>query len=218
MDIFRVVTFIVLFILIISQFAHMKKTMEVNEKLKRIVQESNEQYQEVIEVNKSLRNIRHDINKQRTVVNSISQDESVDIVTGIPVIDRILYIKGKEINNKGIEFKVDAERLSDMNIGDGAIISIFTNILDNAIEACESIDKPWIKCNIRNDFEHKLHMIVENSKSEEIKIDESNIVTSKTEKELHGYGLSIIKELIKRNQGTISIEDKGCAFSLEIKV
>lgn len=218
MDLFKIVVIIIFVILLFSQFAHMRKTMEVNEKLKKIVQDSNIQYQDVVEVNKSLRNIRHDINKQKAIVKAMEEGEVIDVITGVEIIDRIIHFKGKEIQDKNIAFSVDAVRLSHMSMGNGALISILTNIFDNAIEACEDLDKPWIKCSILDDSDFELYMIVENSKRTDIKIDKDNIVTSKDDRELHGYGISIIKDLIYKNDGAIYIEDKGDVFSLSIRV
>ncbi len=218
MDIFQVVLIIILIAIILSQFAQMKRTKEINDRLKKIVQDSNEQYQDVVQVNKNLRNIRHDINKQKAIIKAMEEGETIEELTGVEVIDRIIHFKGKEIADKNIGFSVDAARLSNMDIGNGALISIFTNIFDNAIEACEGLENPWIRCNIVEDSDSRLHMIVENSKSQEVVLDNNNIVTTKENKELHGYGLNIIKDLIHKNNGTVYVEDKGESFYLCVKM
>lgn len=116
---------------------------------------------------------------------------------------------------KGIRFSVETISVTDLNIGQGALISILTNIFDNAIEACEGLNNPWISCVVIADNEYSLHMKVENSKNSQIKLNPKHIETTKQDKELHGYGVEIIRELIEKNKGKLTIEDKGDVFSLE---
>ena len=215
---YGILIFIVLLVVIVSQFVHMRKTAQINEKLKQMVQDSNEQYQEVMKVNKSLKNIRHDINKQRTMVEALQSEAEIKELTGVSVIDRIIHFKGKESLGKNIRFTVDAKKLSSVDIGDGALISIFTNIFDNAIEACAGLNSPWIHCMICDNSHGNFHMTVSNSKSRRAIVETDNVVTTKQDKELHGYGLNIIKELVGRNGGTVSVEDKGDEFSLVVQV
>ena len=58
MDIGNIIIIIVLVLVIVSQFVQMKRTKEINERLKKIVSHSNEQYQDVVEINKNLKHIR----------------------------------------------------------------------------------------------------------------------------------------------------------------
>ncbi|MBO5388922.1 MAG: GHKL domain-containing protein [Lachnospiraceae bacterium] len=215
MDIGNIIIIIVLVLVIVSQFVQMKRTKEINERLKKIVSHSNEQYQDVVEINKNLKHIRHDINKQKAIAREIEEGKPVESKTGVEVIDRILHFKGYEMLEKGIRFSVETISVTDLNIGQGALISILTNIFDNAIEACEGLNNPWISCVVIADNEYSLHMKVENSKSNQIKLNPNYIETTKQDKELHGYGVEIIRELIEKNKGKLTIEDKGDVFSLE---
>lgn len=73
MDIGNIIIIIVLVLVIVSQFVQMKRTKEINERLKKIVSHSNEQYQDVVEINKNLKHIRHDINKQKAIAREIEE-------------------------------------------------------------------------------------------------------------------------------------------------
>lgn len=218
MDIGNVVVVIVLIMVILSQFVQMKRTKEINDRLKKIVSDSNDQYQDVVEINKSLKHIRHDINKQKVIARDMKEGAPVEAMTGIEVIDRILHFKGQEMLEKNIEFYVDTVRISDVKVTQGTLISILTNIFDNAIEACEKVEAPWIHCNIIPDGLYDLHMKVENTKSNQVKLDVEHIETTKQDKELHGYGMTIIRELIEKNRGELYIEDRGDVFSLSFKI
>ncbi len=217
-DIFNIIIIIVLVLIIISQFNQMKRTKEINDKLKKIVSDSNEQYQGVVEINKSLKHIRHDINKQRSILRDMEVGESVEDMTGVEVIDRIIHFKGKEMQEKNISFSAQTARVDGLNVGNGVLISILTNIFDNAIEACANLKNPWISCKILDDEHYSLHMIVENSKNQAVMLDIEHITTTKQDKEMHGYGVTIIRELVEKNGGEIFIDDRGDVFSLEFKI
>lgn len=218
MDVGNIIIMLVLVLIILSQFVQMKRTKEINEKLKKIVSHSNDQYQDVVEINKNLKHIRHDINKQKVIAREMEEGKTVEAKTGVEVIDRILHFKGREMADKNIRFSVETISITDLNIGHGALISILTNIFDNAIEACKELSNPWISCYIIPDDEYSLYMKVENSKNNQIKLDVQHIETTKQDKELHGYGVEIIRELIEKNGGKLSIEDKGDIFSLKFKI
>ena len=218
MDIYSIIIFAVLIMIIISQFTQMKRTKEINDRLKKIVSDSNEQYQDVVEINKNLKHIRHDINKQRSILRDIKEGESVENMTGVEVIDRILHFKGKERSEKDISSTVETIPVSSLKVGNGALISILTNIFDNAIEACSGLEKRWISCRMIENKQYGLHMIVENSKDNEVKLDVKHISTTKADKDMHGYGVAIIKELVEKNGGELLIEDRGDAFLLDFKV
>jgi len=215
MDIGNYIVIIVLVLVILSQFVQMKRTKEINERLKKIVSDSNEQYQDVVEINKNLKHIRHDINKQRVIARDMEEGKPVEAMTGVEVIDRILHFKGHEMEDNNIKFIVNTIGVTDLNISQGALISILTNILDNAIEACMGLNNPWVSCDVIPDNEYSLHMKIENSKSNQVKLNPEHIETTKQDKELHRYGVEIIRELIEKNEGKLIIEDKGDVFTLE---
>jgi len=217
MNIDGIIFFTILGLLIIAfQFYQMKRTAELNDKLKKIVNDSNNQYQDVVEINKSLKHIRHDINKQKTIVRDMENGTPVETITGVEVIDRIIHFKGKEMAEKNINFLVDAVELPDVKVGNGALISIMANIFDNAIEACSGLEKPWISCTIKKMEGFDFRMVVKNSKSEEAVVDTNGGVTTKADHELHGYGVTIIKELVARNNGVVYMEDMGDSFAVDI--
>ncbi len=211
-----IIILVILVLIIVSQFIQMRKTAELNDKLKKIVNDSNSQYQDVVEINKSLKHIRHDINKQKAIAEVMEAGEPVDAVTGVEVIDRIIHFKGKEMEEKNIKFSVDAVMLPDIKVGSGALISIITNVFDNAIEACSGLEESWISCSIKKTEGFNFRMVVKNSKSRDVEVDTNGGVTTKADHELHGYGVTIIKELVARNNGVVYMEDMGDSFAVDI--
>ncbi len=93
---------------------------------------------------------------------------------------------------------------------DVTITSLFTNLLDNAIEACESVNNENKFIELNTNYQANMFLIkMKNSKNPE------NIFTHKTtkkNKKAHGHGISIIEDIVKQQEGMSSSEDKGEVF------
>ena len=90
------------------------------------------------------------------------------------------------------------------------------NILDNAIEACERInkDRRWIKIDI---FRQKniLFIKVCNTKNKEL----ANISkSSKRDVYNHGIGVSSIESIVKKYDGYVEFADKGEKFEVDVSL
>ena len=99
------------------------------------------------------------------------------------------------------------------------VCSIFSNILDNAIEACNKIknDEKYIK--IRGTFVKSYYVIrCENSKVNKIKIKNNRIISSKKDKFIHGIGLKSVKSSLKKYDGELEIEDFEDKFLVQIYI
>ena len=82
-------------------------------------------------------------------LNELSEDildYNYQIWTGNRMLDMILNEKLKEAKDKKIDMQISTEVFTTLPFTDREIISLFGNLLDNAIEACERItDKnTWI--------------------------------------------------------------------------
>lgn len=125
------------------------------------------------------------------------------------VIDAILYNKvllAKSYNIHTVVQVIVPEKLAIKNID---LMFLFTNLLDNAIEACVKlpIKKRYIEIEamIKTNY---LIVKVKNSKDVLVNVDK-NSQSSKNDKEKHGLGLQIIKICCKENKGTFTLIDKG---------
>ena len=101
------------------------------------------------------------------------------------------------------------------------ISSIFSNLVDNAIEACNKIDDDTIeKYIIIKGILIKGYYVVrcENSKSNTLIIRNNKIITSKKDKFLHGIGIDSIKSSIKKYNGELKIKDSDNKFVATIHI
>lgn len=87
-------------------------------------------------------------------LNELSNDMleyNFHVWTGNHMLDMILNQKEKDAQNQNTVMQIDTEVFSTLPFTDREIISLFGNLLDNALEACEKINdkKRWIKIKIK---------------------------------------------------------------------
>ena len=93
---------------------------------------------------------------------------------------------------------------------------MFSNLLDNAIEACEKIPEPskrFIHLRVRTKHGF-LSCSVHNSKAGASSFDGKIYRTSKKDSKNHGYGLSNLQDLVTRYHGTLDIQESPDEFSV----
>lgn len=111
------------------------------------------------------------------------------------------------------EIFVEREEL----LGTIEMISLLGNVLDNAMEACMGLEVAERKINILLKQEMNLFLLeVTNTKKKSLVLARTGMSTNKSDHLLHGYGVSIIKEIVKRHQGKIYAKDREDEFFLRI--
>lgn len=133
-----------------------------------------------------------------------------------PVIDAVLNRKIFEARNSKIEMQMQVNDLSNLNIREDALVVLLSNLLDNAIEACQRMDgNRSISCSVL--LEESLYISVRNT-SLPVVIDNGMIETSKEPPEEHGYGLKTVYNVLQLLHGeyAMSYENGWFQFVAEI--
>ncbi len=129
-------------------------------------------------------------------------------------MDAILNEKFQECAKKDISMKVDGVLYAPLIISDYDICTILVNAMDNAVEACERVTEgqKWIKVfiGIAQDY---LHLIVSNSYEGELRL-----MTRKSDRHNHGFGLENLQESVTKNAGKIKINAENGKFVLDVLV
>lgn len=138
-------------------------------------------------------------------LNELSDDMleyNFHIWTGNHMLDMILNQKEKDAQNQNTVMQIDTEVFSTLPFTDREIISLFGNLLDNALEACEKIsDKErWIKIKIKKK-NLLLYIEIANALEQRPKQIQKKFVSNKKDNGLHGYGMKNIQDIVKKYDG-----------------
>ena len=138
--------------------------------------------------------------------------------TGIEAVDALITSKILVMKENNIRFSnsIYLSKENKMDIVDMCVL--LGNLLDNAIEANTDVEKAerFINLNIAQQMDY-LSINISNSISKEIRIVDTEIKSTKKHKELHGFGLKSVKEIVKKYDGNVvfkQIENKFEVFIL----
>lgn len=145
----------------------------------------------------------------RTPVRAISQT----IRTGDKAIDYLISSKLAIAEQEQIRTKVNIEYPHNTNIRSVDLTSILGNLLDNALEAAKTAPESlrFLNLTIRR-INAMLIIKVQNGYGNPPAQKNGKLLTSKTDKAFHGWGLKSVQTAADRYDGTISTDYKEGVF------
>lgn len=144
----------------------------------------------------------------------ITKKEVVD--TGNTALDAIISTKKALAEEKGITFESTVQIPEQLPVDAADICIVFGNSLDNAIEACEKIQKGEKKIHLSVIYEDDSILCkIVNSIETEKKI---TLKSTKKDKKNHGFGIENIKQALSKYNHVIKMDqtDKEFVFSFII--
>lgn len=147
-----------------------------------------------------------------------SQIEENVINTNNIMVNTIINIKYSEASRKGIVFVVRVNDLSNINIKNGDLVILLSNLLNNAIEACEKCENKRVikmKFMIEND---DIILSVKNTYNEPVIKRGESFVTAKKEKGDHGIGIKNVIKVVEKYKGTYAIQNETEEFKFSIMI
>lgn len=192
-------------------------------------------YERIKENQGRTKQLYHDLKNHLVCINNIDANENARIYsmelqeeiekieyiynTKNDILDIILKEKNDICIDNNIDFFADInfEKCNFMQMID--VCSIFSNILDNAMEACLKIKDNERKIYIRGTIVKNYFVLKSvNSKINDIKTDDNNIISSKKDKYLHGIGLKSVEHSLNKYNGEFRFKDFGNEFELDIYI
>lgn len=121
--------------------------------------------------------------------------------------------------NERIKVSVEGCELSDYPIKVYDWVSIFSNLLDNAIEACKKVERRqerFIRIEMREEEKGMLLRVInsKNPAAEKMMAGEKEL--SDPYKDKRGLGLSIVREILDGYQAELKVENEERLFKAEI--
>ena len=224
-------SFLAMSIIVIYFFTYICSSFQQSKNL-YLLQTSYEIMEERLSVQaqntKKLQKIRHDIknhlanvknliakkdidNAQHLLNEIIGQTENISIgisqTSGNSIIDAIVAYKATVCYNKEINIEYFLEELPELYIDLIDISSVISNLLDNAVEATEKTENPHIIIKILMCRKY-LTIFVKNSYNENFQpiIENDNLITTKSDKSIHGYGIQIVNEIALKYDGNCQMQ------------
>ncbi len=189
------------------------------------------------QTNQKLRKFRHDLKNHLSNVlflikkeeystayellkdfTSYAEETTFDLKssTSNSLIDAIIAFKATICESKSINFQYTLEPLPELHVDILNLSALMSNLFDNAIEASEKTETPIITLKI---FAYKgyISIILSNTFNPgNILYFDSNFKTLKQDKENHGFGSQIIKEICDKYNGTYNRDIKDNIFTVNI--
>nr|WP_246582887.1 ATP-binding protein [Clostridium mobile] len=140
-------------------------------------------------------------------------------VQATPIVASILH-SAVAANIDVIVF--DSADYENLNITDGELIKVLSNIVNNSRDALKDVKNPIIKFKSYNGYDGVIINIINNGpeipKEIRNKIFESGFSTKENSSGDRGYGLNIVSNIISQCNGKISVESNNqwTQFKIEI--
>lgn len=219
----------ILAIILITQTLENDGLKQRVEYLQHTIRASQRQY-EISRDTIDLINIKcHDIKyKLEASLNNKEEFESLKeviaiydskIETGNKLLDVLFTEKSLycEQNNVNFSAMVDGNKLDF--IEDGDLYCLFGNLTDNALEAVSKIpdEEKRIVNIVVKVVDHMLIIQQDNYYTGKIKFDDEGLpITSKEDKNYHGFGIQSMKLIVDKYNGTLTTYVNGDVFQLNI--
>lgn len=204
-----------------------------------LLQKENELYSRQCEIMQSstedLQAFRHDMSNQLIILNHLleeGKDEEarrqldqlshfikgkvIYSTSGNTIIDGLVNYKLQSVASENIKVETEIVVPEQLNIDIADFITLLGNLLDNALEALKKVDREQRILTIKIVFsQERLIGRITNTYCGEIHQKDDKILTSKKEKQKHGYGLSNVEKIIKKYNGYMEIDHANGEFRVD---
>ncbi len=136
------------------------------------------------------------------------------INTGYSTIDSLVNFKLQTAKQNGISINVNTVLPLNLNLSAFDMTVILGNLIDNALRAVSLVTENRFIDFVIHYSKGMLLIKITNPFCTDIKQERGQIITSKTDKENHGYGLRSVNETIAKYNGTIEIETDENIFTI----
>lgn len=210
----------ILIFYLIEQSIKEQTTLKEYALLKQKSQMEHEHYQILKNNYNNVKIIEHDIKKHLRLINEYAKkgrNEEINNyiqsingeilslshkpISSSKALDIILNEKMQISHSKNIEFKLNIQNVNIDFIEDNDICTIFSNILDNAIESCEKSENKEITVEIYMVNGKFVTIELVNNCDVVPVIKDDELITSKNNLNDHGYGLKSVKKTIRKYNG-----------------
>lgn len=128
------------------------------------------------------------------------------------IVKAVLFMKRSEAHERGIKFTYDCQvSLVDLSVLDYEISLVLNNMINNAFEAVQFDDEPWVALEIGFDAqENAFYFQTKNAghsvePAHLLKLTDKNFSTKSAKEKTRGFGLWTIKNIAKKYNGHLEL-------------
>lgn len=210
-----------------------QKDVELNV-ARGIITKQSEQYTQLLESNREIKAIRHDYNNFTTgLISEIEKgnydialeelyklkhsfNESTLLSNNIGIVHLLVDQKMALARESDITIDFEYHDLSKIKISDIDLAIILGNALDNAIEASRLLPlgierKIYLNIKMHN---NNISVLIKNNVVENV--DVNNLTTTKKSKNMHGFGIESMRQLVEKYRGELIFNCQNLVFETYI--
>lgn len=220
-----IINVISIFLLIMEQKLYEQKIRQ--QVMLSAYQQKEKDVESTLDMQKQNSKQRHDIKNVLILIRELIQDEKysmalevldkystgykninvTEIVSNNIVLNYLLNRKINECRDNGIDMGCyvlgNIEGIDDMDL-----YILLENLCDNAIEAARQCDNSTIRLQISENND-RLYIDIGNTTMFNVLKSNPDMNTTKKDKEIHGFGIMNIRDIIDKYNGTINYEQHG---------
>lgn len=176
----------------------------------------------------AIRRLKHDLANHLAVAVTLPEAQREDYIKSLmedsafgrslrycadPVVNAVLTVKEEQMSRYGIRLEARIDIPKELPFEKTDICALFSNVLDNAGEACRRLPEAEREVCVKSRAQKGLFCLeVTNPVAGAQK--NLRLQTSKADKENHGFGLRSMKEVVERNHGAMEIRAEGERFEV----
>lgn len=220
-----IINVISIFLLIMEQKLYEQKIRQ--QVMLSAYQQKEKDVESILDMQKQNSKQRHDIKNVLILIRELIQDEKysmalevldkystgykninvTEIVSNNIVLNYLLNRKINECRDNGIDMGCyvlgNIEGIDDMDL-----YILLENLCDNAIEAARQCDNSTIRLQISENND-RLYIDIGNTTMFNVLKSNPDMNTTKKDKEIYGFGIMNIRDIIDKYNGTINYEQHG---------
>jgi len=195
-----------------------------------------ERYRQIQELMKESREHMHDMKHHLHILKGYSREMDIqrireylseleepvlrlekEIWSKSQLLDLILNQKLEEAQAQGIRMELEVDPAFCLTLKDTDTCSIFSNLLDNAIEAQEHVEEEgrWIRVELQKQGDMQF-IRISNRTAKVPVIKNGEFITTKKKGTLHGLGMKSVVRIVTRYGGDIQFEADEGSFAVNI--
>lgn len=197
------------------------------------------QREEILRLHEKARRLKHDMKNHVMVVTAFLQKNQVEeakeylsnmldilngmyayIETGNSLLSHVLNQKLEYAHEQGMLVKAQIENLGFAKMESVDFVSLFTNLLDNAIEGATTKPggtKPEIHVQVENKRGYDT-ITVKNTVKESVLQDNPELCSTKEDSSSHGIGVFQIKQIVEKYEGLYRFYEEDGMFCAAVMI